>query len=74
MLCMITWWSYTLIQPYFMTTWWNYAKNNDDRPFAHKSYNTNSDDHEDSWSKTFTFPNIIVINMNEDSMYFCVFC
>ena len=56
-----------------MTTWWN-KESNDDRPFAHKSYNTNSDDHEDSWSKTFTFPNIIVINMNEDSMYFCVFC
>ena len=45
------WWNYTLIQTFCMTTWWNYAIINDNRPLAHKRYNTNSDDHEDSWSK-----------------------
>ena len=48
---MTTWWNYTLIQTFCMIIWWNYAINDDNRPFAHKSYNTNSDDHEDSWSK-----------------------
>ena len=36
-----------------MIIWWNYAIINDNWTFAHKRYNINSDDHEDSWSKNF---------------------